>query len=128
MRSIWAAVAAGAMLTACDGGGAEERATPAAAPRAPVVVSNPYHDNLVKLTELGRGAALRRAIRAAKESCDRVESAAFQQDHDNLKMWTATCQTRSYAVFVAPNGDVQVRDCKDTAVLKLPACRLEKAA
>ena len=57
-----------------------------------------------------------------------MEAAAFQQDHDNLKMWTATCQTRSYAVFLAPNGDVQVRDCKDTAVLKLPACRLEKAA
>ena len=126
MKGIWMAVAAGAMLGACDGG--TEKTQAPAPVRAPVVMSNPYHDSLVKLTELGRGAALRRAIRATKESCDRVESAAFQQDHDNLKMWTATCQTRSYAVFLAPNGDVQVRDCKDAATLRLPACRLEKAA
>ena len=126
MKSIWMAVAAGAMLGACDGGA--DRAPTGAPVRAPVVVNNPYHDNLVKLTELGRGAALRRAIRAAQESCDRVEAAAFQQDHDNLKMWTATCQSRSYAVFLAPNGDVQVRECADMAALELPACRLEKAA
>ena len=126
MKGLGAAMAAGAMLVACDGGGTDERAK-APAPAA-VVVSNPYHDNLVELTELGRGAVLRRAIRTARESCNRVESAAFQQDHDNLKMWTATCQSRSYAVFLAPNGDVQVRNCADMATLKLPACRLEKAA
>ena len=119
-RAMWTAAAVmAATLAACDGGGA-----PADAPaRAPLAMANPYHDNLAKLGELQRGAALRRAVRAAGESCDRVEAAAFQQDHQNLKMWNARCQTKTYAVFLAPNGDVQVRDCASAATLRLPACR-----
>lgn len=119
MTKIWMALATGALLAACDGGGAAE---PPPAPRH-VTMANPFHDSLTKLTELGRRAALRRAIRTAKESCDRVDAATFQQDHGNLKMWTARCRSNDYAVFIAPNGDVQVRNCKDAATLKLPMCR-----
>ena len=114
-----AAIGAAALIGGCDGGG-----QPAPAPqREALTVANPFHDQLAALAPLQRGAALRRAIRAAKEPCDRVERAAFQQDHDNLKMWVARCQKKDYAMFVAPNGDVQVRSCADMAALKLPACR-----
>jgi len=112
-------LATAALLSGCDSGTAPANV----AAQAPLTVGNPYHDSLAKLGDLERGAALRKAIRSAGESCDRVESAAFQQDHGNLKMWTATCQRTAYAVFLAPNGDVQVRKCADVAVLKLPLCR-----
>lgn len=117
-RMFWTAAIALA-LSACDGGTAPERA----APRPALTVANPYHDRLLALSELQRLAALRTAIRAARESCNRVESAGFQQDHENLKMWTATCARTDYAVFIAPNADVQVRKCDDLASLKLPLCR-----
>ena len=111
-------------LSGCDGGGAPGEAP---VPKA-ITVANPFHDSLIKLDELNRGAALRRAIREARETCDRVETAAFQQDYTNLKMWVATCQRTAYAVFLAPTGDVQVRRCADLASLKLPACNLPEAA
>jgi len=114
------------ILTGCDDGNAPGE-TPAPAPKA-ITVANPFHDSLIKLDELRRGAALRRAIRETKETCDRVETSAFQQDYGNLKMWVATCQRTAYAVFLAPTGDVQVRRCADLASLKLPACSLPEAA
>ena len=41
-------------------------------------------------------------------------------------MWTARCSDgNDWAVFIAPNGDVQVRDCAEAATLALPACRFE---
>lgn len=85
-------------------------------------IRNEYHERMMALSELQRGAALRNAIRSSKESCNRVEASAFQTDHENLKMWTAKCQSKTYAVFLAPTGDVQVRPCEQSAALKLPAC------
>jgi len=127
MKTQAAALAAlGLFLGGCDSGGAPGE-TPAAAPKT-ITVANSFHDSLIKLDELNRGAALRRAIREARETCDRVETAAFQQDYTNLKMWVATCQRTAYAVFLAPTGDVQVRRCADLASLKLPACNLPEAA
>ena len=120
MKWMAAVLSTAAMLTGCDSGGAPRQEATA---RAPLVVANPFHDRLLQLNDLQRDAAFRGAIRSARESCDRVEASRFQQDHGNLKMWTATCKQRSYAVFVAPNGDIQVRDCADAATLKLPACR-----
>ena len=125
MKTQSAALAATILLlAACDG--APEN-TVAPAPKA-ITVANPFHDTLIKLDELQRGAALRRAIRTAKETCDRVETAAYQQDYGNLKMWVATCQRTAYALFVAPTGDVQVRQCADLASLKLPECTVETGA
>lgn len=110
-----------ALLSGCG-----ERADAPAADRAsaPVTIRNQYHEGMVQLDELQRGAALRAAIRSSRESCDRVEASAFQQDYTNLKMWTARCQNTDYAVFLAPTGEVQVRKCADVASLKLPACRM----
>lgn len=105
------------VLAACDGG-----APTPPAPRPVVSMANPYHDRLLTLSELERGAALRAAIRGSQEPCNRVERAGFQQNHQNMKMWTASCQRASYAVFLAPNGDVQVRNCADLASLRLPRC------
>lgn len=126
MKTYEAALAALALiLTGCDAGDAPgDKQAPA---RKAITVANPFHDSLIKLDELQRGAALRRAIREAKETCDRVETSAFQEDYGNLKMWVATCQHTAYAVFLAPTGDVQVRQCGDLASLKLPACSLPEA-
>lgn len=111
------------LLTGCDGGAAP--AGEARPPAKAITVTNPFHDGLLKLDTLRRDAALRGAIRSAKESCDRVESSAFQQDHGNLKMWIATCQRTAYALFLAPTGDVQVRQCANLVSLKLPECKLD---
>lgn len=113
MTAIVAMVVAG-----CDGAPTQD-----AIPAPVVTVDNPYHDRLLTLSVLQQGAALRTAIRSAGESCNRVEAQTFQQDYTNLKMWTARCQRTSYAVYLAPNGDVQVRNCDQAAALKLPACR-----
>lgn len=111
------------LLGACDSAEAplENKA------RAATTIRNEYHERMTALSELQRGAALRRAIRSSGESCDRVEASAFQSDHENLKMWTAKCQNSTYAVFLAATGDVQVRPCSQSAELKLPAC-IEPAA
>lgn len=109
-----------ALLGACG----SETAAPAGNSAAPVTtIRNEYHERMSALDDLQRGAALRRAIRSSGESCDRVEASAFQQDHENLKMWIARCQSTDYAVFLAATGDVQVRSCADMVSLKLPACK-----
>lgn len=121
LKSLKAAALAGLLLlAACDDGAAPTANT---APARVTTIRNDYHDRMLKLDALPRDAALRRVIRSAGESCDRVDASAFQQDHANLKMWTARCQRNDYAVFLAANGDVQVRKCTDLVSLGLPACR-----
>lgn len=116
-------MAAGLGLAVLSGCGSET-APPAGNMAVPATtIRNTYHEQMFALNELQRGAALRNAIRSSGESCDRVEASAFQQDHENLKMWTARCQSTTYAVFLAATGDVQVRSCADAATLRLPACR-----
>ncbi len=109
-----------ALLGAC--GSAAEPPTTRKATKV-TTIRNDFHDRISALDDLQRGAVLRNAIRTSGESCDRVEASAFQQDYENLKMWTAKCQTSTYAVFLAATGDVQVRPCSQTVELKLPACR-----
>ena len=42
-----------------------------------------------------------------------------------MAMWAARCSdSGAWAVFVAPNGDVQVRACADAGQLGLPECRI----
>lgn len=107
----------------CDQGPARQTKT------TKMVVANPFHDGLMTLSELNRSLALRRAVQDAGESCKKIERSAFQGDFKQLKMWTASCGApRDYALFIAPNGDVQVRRCQHMAELKLPACRTEAAA
>ena len=105
-------------LAACDGGGAPT-------PVQKIEVANPMHQQLQALSPANQGLGLRRAIMDSRYACKRVEAHAFQQDHKALKMWVARCSDASpYAVFLAPNGDVQVRRCNDAQKLGLPACRL----
>ncbi|SNS79091.1 hypothetical protein SAMN06295912_11646 [Sphingomonas laterariae] len=90
--------------------------------------ANPYSDRLAALTDLQRNAALRRAVLDSGQYCKRVEWSAKQQTYKNLVMWTARCNPGGdKAVFIGPDGSVQVRPCKDLAQLKLPQCRMPPA-
>ena len=89
-----------------------------------VKASNTYSDQLAAMTPLYRNLGLWRAIRDAPQRCKRVDSGAFQQDYKNMAMWSAHCtDTGQWAIFIAPNGDVQVRPCADAAAIGVPACR-----
>ena len=92
---------------------------------APAVsISNPGSDRLKTLPPLNRRIALLRAITQSGKSCGRVLTGAYQQRHENLAMWVALCDGgRHWAVFIAPNEQVQVRDCSETVQLGLPPCR-----
>lgn len=118
------AIAGGALLLAtlagCDGGAGDNRQTVTMKP------SSEYVDRLKALSELNRGLALRRAVQDEGNRCKRVERSGYQEDYKNLSMWTLRCtDTGDWAVFIAPNGDVQSRKCADLAELKLPVCRME---
>jgi hypothetical protein len=110
-------------LSGCDGVDAPTR------PRTKVVIANPYHDRLMALSELNRSLALRRAVQDAGEACKKIERSAFQGEYKALKMWTTSCSdSGDFGVFIAPNGDAQVRKCADAKELGLPECKLERAA
>lgn len=68
---------------------------------------------------------MRRAVLDSGQYCKRVDWTAKQQPYKNLVMWVARCTPGGdKAVYIGPDGTVQVRPCKDAAVLKLPACRV----
>lgn len=111
-----------AALAGCDSGSADggERATTS------IAASSPFVDKLKTLNEMNRGLALRRAIQDSGATCKKVERSGYQEDYKNLSMWIARCAGgKDWALFIAPNGDVQVRSCADAGELKLPACRFE---
>ena len=110
-------------LTACgDGGGGNTTSIR-------VTGSSDYESKLRGLSELSRGLALRRAIQDSGAVCKRVDIASYQEDYKNMSMWTARCSdSGDWSLFIAPNGDVQVRKCSDAAQLSLPACRIEAKA
>jgi len=105
----------------CDGGDPPTRTK-----TTKMAIANPYHDRLTTLSELNRSLALRRAVQDAGEACKKIERSAFQGEFKALKMWTASCSdSGDFALFIAPNGDVQVRKCSDAKTLGLPECKLE---
>jgi len=106
------------VLTGCDGGGNGKTTT--------VKAGSPYVDRLKALSEVNRGLALRRAIHDAGQRCKRVESSAYQEEYKNLSVWTARCSDGEWSLFIAPNGDVQVRSCKEVKALGLPECRSDE--
>ena len=104
--------------SACDGGGAERQQ------RGPTKIINPYHDQLKALSPFMQRLTLMRAIRDNGNRCQRVEGGRYQEDYRNLAMWVALCNdARYWAVFIAPNGDTQVRQCTEARQLGLPQCR-----
>ena len=96
-----------------------------APPADPVInIANPGSDRLKTLTPLNQRIGLMRAIRASGKRCGRVETLGYQQQYRELAMWVALCEDgHHWAVFIAPNEDIQVRDCAEHAQLGLPVCR-----
>jgi len=93
-----------------------------------IKIANPGHDQLMRLSPPMQKLGLMRAIRDTRNQCKRVDAAAFQQDYRGMAMWVAACSnTGAWAVFIAPNGDLQVRDCDHAAQLGLPQCRIPAA-
>ena len=96
-------------------------------PRKSIQVRSEQQEGLHKLSEHYRHVALRRAIYDAGRTCRSVTRSGYVQEYGNLSMWTATCDgNRSWAIFVGPDGSVQVRDCRETEQLKLPACTIRE--
>ena len=98
-----------------------------AQPRKSIQVRSEQQEGLHKLSEEYRHVALRRAIYDAGRTCKTVTKSGYVQEYGNLSMWTANCDSgRSWAIFVGPDGSVQVRDCRETEQLKLPACTIRE--
>jgi hypothetical protein len=90
-----------------------------------VRAANPMSDQLKALSPLSRDLGLYRAVRDSGQRCKKAENGAYQQEYKNLAMWTVHCtDSGDWALFIAPNGDVQARRCADAAELKLPVCRV----
>lgn len=91
---------------------------------AAINIANPGSDRLKGLSPLNQRVGLLRAIQQSGIRCPGVLTLAYQQQYQNLAMWVALCGNgRHYAVFIAPTEDLQVRDCREHAQLRLPACR-----
>jgi hypothetical protein len=119
----WANLAVcGLLLAGCEDGTPERNVTK-------VVAANPMSDQLKALSEPTRNLGLYRAIRDNGRRCKRVDQGAYQQQYKTMAMWTARCSdTGDHALYIAPNGDVQVSACKDAAELGLPECKATAAA
>lgn len=92
-------------------------------PNRPIVVRSPAQDQLHQLSDVNREIALRRAIYDSGSACRRVDESGYVQEYKNLSMWMARCSDRrSWALFVGPDGNVQVRRCQEMEQLGLPAC------
>ena len=92
---------------------------------AQIRIANEGSDRLKALNPMNKRIGLLRAIQQSRLPCrGGVLTAAYQQQHQELAMWVAICANgKNYAVFIAPNEDVQVRDCTQHEQLGLPACR-----
>ena len=111
-------LAAAMLLASCDSG--EE---PTKVRSVTVGATNQYHEQLHQLSEVNRGLALRRAVQDSGKRCKKPDASAFQGEYRGLKMWTLRCpDTGDWALFLAANGDIQVRACKDLTELGLPPC------
>lgn len=101
---------------------------PAAPParRNGISVRSASQKALFKLDALNRAIALKRGILASGSTCKRITKSGFVGPYKNLDMWTATCDdgatSRDWAIFIGADDSVQVRLCKDTQAVGLPAC------
>lgn len=89
-----------------------------------IKVANPHSDRLKALSASNQRLGVMRAIRDSGRRCRRVEATEYQQEYRGLEMWVAMCDDgRHWAIFIAPNADIQVRDCAQQRQLNLPQCR-----
>ena len=127
MRRYLIALAALGALSACGSeSAAPQRNAAASAETAQVRIRNKHHEDLAALPDDLRRIGLMRAIRDSGLRCPRrVEpNPVYQGDYRGMALWTARCDdNRQWAIFIAPSGDVQVRNCADMGQLDLPACR-----
>ena len=97
------------------------------APSAPgngIRVANPDSDRMKAASPLNQRLALLRAIHDTGNRCHRVVGGAYQEYYRGLEMWVALCDDgKHWAIFIAGNSDVQVRDCAQNGQLGLPLCR-----
>jgi hypothetical protein len=85
---------------------------------------NDQSDQLKAMAPLYRNLGLWRAIRDSNQRCKKVDNGAYQQDYKDMALWVAHCtDTGAWAIFIAANGEAQVRACANLAALELPACR-----
>jgi hypothetical protein len=120
MRRLAAAGLALSLAAAgCDGG------STGAEPERPLTkITNPYHDQLTALTPDMQRLGVMRALRDNGKRCQRVEATRYQEDYRQMALWVALCSDgRHWALFIAPNGDTQVRECSEMRQLGLPQCR-----
>ena len=113
-----------AMLGAC-GSEAGQPAAQANTAKSAIPVRSTEQNQLHKLDEMARNIGLKRAITDSGSRCKRVTESGFVTEHDNLSMWSATCEDkRRWAIFVGPDGSAQVRPCDQMAQFKLPICKI----
>ena len=119
----WATFATiGLLLAGCEDGAPERNV-------AHVEAANPQSDQLKALSEPMRHLGLYRALRDNGQRCKRVDSGAYRQQYKTMAMWTAHCtDSGDWAIYIAPNGDVQVSACKDAKELGLPECTGDPSA
>jgi hypothetical protein len=87
-------------------------------------IANPDSDRMKAASPLDQRLALMRAIRQTGNRCHRVVTGAYQEYYRGMEMWVALCdEGKHWAVFIAGNSDVQVRDCEQSQQLGLPLCR-----
>ena len=116
-------IAVGAALLLLGGcGGGDYGASNDQEPR--IRIANKYHDDLAKLPPDLQRLTMMRAIRDGRYRCQRVSNAGYQEEYRNMRMWVAECdvETKRFAIYLAANGDIQVRDCADAGQLSLPRC------
>lgn len=119
---ISAALAMALLASACGDNGSSQPA-----PNKQISVRSEQQNALHNLSESNLKIALRRAIYDSGKKCNTLTKVGYVQEYGNLSMWTASCaNNQSFAVFVGPDGSVQVRDCKEVEQLKLPACVITK--
>lgn len=88
-----------------------------------IAIANPHNDQLKALAPPGQRLGLMRAIRDNGYRCHKVQAVGEQGDYRGLAMWVALCDDgRHWAIFIAPNGDTQVRNCADADRLHIPQC------
>ena len=115
------APALGLLALALSGCGSRDEPTEQ---RGPTRIANPFSDQLKALTPQNQRLTLLRAVRDNGKRCGRVEVGAYQEEYRNMALWVAQCEDgRYWGIFVAPNGDTQVRECTQMRQLELPVCR-----
>ena len=119
MRAKASLAACGLILAGCEDGAPERNVTQ-------VVAANPHSDQLKALSEPTRFLGLYRALRDNGRRCKRVDRGAYQQQYKSMAMWTAHCtDSGDWALYIAPNGDVQASPCGDAKALGLPECAVQ---